>query len=190
VIRQTISCDICKSEKKESNHWYVVYEQGGELRLSGWNSRQRMRPDARHLCGQSCVYKLVEDFLARVIATRGPQDEGREHSAIKRPPARAQIAANILTDTSLTSNAAYDDVEEYARLVTPGETAASAGRLTSAGLAAANLPGIGVVVPLDESARQAQRTRRAEAWEREREREVEEAEPKPDFVGRSAGRLL
>jgi hypothetical protein len=186
VIRQTISCDICKSEKKQSNHWYVVYEQGAELRLSGWNSRQRMRPDAKHLCGQSCVYKLVEDFMGRLMATRGPQDESRELPSIKRPPLRA----HVVTDTSLTSNAAYDDVEEYARLITPAESTAPAGRLAAAGLPAPSLPGIGMVVPLDESARQAQRTRRAEAWEREREREVEEAEPKADFVGRSAGRLL
>jgi len=186
VIRQTISCDVCKSEKKQSNHWYVVYEQGAELRLSGWNSRQRMRPDAKHLCGQSCVYKLVEDFMARLIATRGPQDESRALPAIKRPPARAPIA----TDTSLTSNAAYDDVEEYARLITPAEPAAMAGRLPAAGLPDIGVPGIGLVVPLDDSARHAQRTRRAEAWERERERELQEAEPKPDFVGRSASRLL
>ena len=177
MIRQIISCDICKSEKKQSNHWYVVYEQGGELRLSGWSSRQRTRPGARHLCGQSCVYKLVDDFMAQLFAMRGAGQESRETAATKCPPARAHIA----TDTSLTSHAAYEGVEEYARLIAPPEPE----KLPAAAPASA-----GIVVPLNGSLRQAARIRRAEAWERERERESQEAEPKPDFVGRSAGRLL
>ncbi len=40
VIRQAISCDICATEKKQTNHWFVAYEQGGELRVSGWQLAQ------------------------------------------------------------------------------------------------------------------------------------------------------
>jgi len=40
VIRQAISCDICGSEKKQTNHWFVAYDQSGELRISGWLSRK------------------------------------------------------------------------------------------------------------------------------------------------------
>jgi hypothetical protein len=70
VIRQAISCDICASEKKQTNHWFVAYEQTGELRVSGWNSRNRLRPGSKHLCGQTCLHKLVDEFMANTIATR------------------------------------------------------------------------------------------------------------------------
>jgi len=29
VIRQAISCDICGTEKKQTNHWFVAYDQEG-----------------------------------------------------------------------------------------------------------------------------------------------------------------
>ena len=67
MIRQAISCDICASEKKQTNHWFVAYEIAGELRVSGWNSRNRQKPNAKHLCGQTCLHKLVDDFMARTI---------------------------------------------------------------------------------------------------------------------------
>jgi hypothetical protein len=44
VIRQAICCDICGAEKKQANHWFMAYDQNGELRVSGWNSRNRLQP--------------------------------------------------------------------------------------------------------------------------------------------------
>lgn len=67
MIRQAISCDICAAEKKQTNHWFVAYEMGGELRISGWNTRNRLRANSKHLCGQTCLHKLVDDFMARSI---------------------------------------------------------------------------------------------------------------------------
>jgi hypothetical protein len=70
VIRQAISCDICGAEKKQTNHWFVAYEQAGELRVSGWSSRNRLKADSKHLCGQACLHKLADDFMARVIGEK------------------------------------------------------------------------------------------------------------------------
>ena len=80
MIRQAITCDICASEKRQTNHWFVAYEQAGELRVSGWNSRNRQRPGAKHLCGQTCLHKLVDDFMAQSISVR-PQQSAIEESA-------------------------------------------------------------------------------------------------------------
>ena len=121
VIRQAISCDICGTEKKQTNHWFVAYDQGEELRVSGWNTRNRLRPGFKHLCGQTCVHKLVDDFMARALTARVPQtaqidvdDEYMEQS--------------MGADASLTSNAAYKEVESSARLIAMPRPAASAGR--------------------------------------------------------------
>ncbi len=97
MIRQAISCDICGTEKKQTNHWFVAYDQGGELRVSGWNSRNRLRPGSKHLCGQTCLHKLVDDFMARAITARAPQAAQNEieEEVMEQTPK---------TDTSLVSN--------------------------------------------------------------------------------------
>ena len=110
MIRQAISCDICGTEKKQTNHWFVAYEQGGELRVSGWNSRNRLRPGSKHLCGQTCLHKLVDEFMAKAIAVRPHRGRGGGFDAQEQA---------VGADTSLTSSAAYVEVESSARLLTP-----------------------------------------------------------------------
>ncbi len=99
VIRQAISCDICASEKRQTNHWFVAYEQGGELRVSGWSSRHKLRPGSKHLCGQTCLHKLVDEFMAKAIAVRAqrPVDEPAEEMITELP---------AVVEASLTSDAA------------------------------------------------------------------------------------
>ena len=178
MIRQAISCDICASEKKQTNHWFVAYEQGGELRVSGWLSRNRLRPGSKHLCGQTCLHKLVDDFMARAISLR-PQTAAAEASEVRESEVR-ELAAGV--DTSLTSDAAYVEVESSARLITPVTPPTpktpirpQAELVTLPARAHADAP----VVPADESPRFASRNWRAEAWERERERELRANERGP-----------
>lgn len=170
VIRQAISCDICGRDKQQTNHWFVVYEHGAELRISGWNAQVRMSMKAKHLCGQTCLHKLVDDFMAHTIAVRIAAQE--EEGIVEPKP-----AASIATDMSLTSPAAHavpvralpltavpyhDDIESSARVVTPEST---------------NRTQLDVVP----AARPAYNSRawRAEAWKREQEREKRAARDVP-----------
>ena len=182
VIRQAISCDICASEKKQTNHWFVAYEQGGELRVSGWNSRNRLRPGSKHLCGQTCLHKLVDEFMAKAIAVRTPAAaaEGSEFQF----PVQAQVAG---VDSSLTSSAAYVEAESSARLIMPPTPAAPAPPTRpQTGIVA--MPARPHPEPFrpqpDEPPRYASRNWRAEAWERERERELRATEHHPDIAAR------
>jgi hypothetical protein len=241
VIRQAISCDICGTEKKQTNHWFVAYDQGGELRVSGWSSRNRLRPGAKHLCGQTCLHKLVDDFMAQALAVRTPstaqngaeaepqeqmarsgsgpaaiettkavktraiESRGLETGATGVRTASAWEAgrrAASATDTSLTSDAAYegyaasDEFESSARLIPtpapavsarsplrmPMELIAAPAKTRSEEVAAcpveAALPAIG------EPPRYASRNWRAAAWERERERETSAGERRPVLAAR------
>lgn len=193
MIRQAITCDICASEKKQTNHWFVAYEQGGELRVSGWNSRNRQRAGAKHLCGQTCLHKLVDDFVARTIQ-RAPavSEAGETESESVSTPVTAPVVASLpvavhATDTSLTvqpnAHAYLDEFESSARLITPQAPASIA-------VAAASKP---VRAPAElvrmperiaseerletptETPRYSSRNWRSEAWERERERELRAA---------------
>ncbi len=64
MIRQAISCDICGAQRRETNHWFIAYEQSGELRVSGWNFQRLHCPGTKHLCGENCLHKLLDEFLA------------------------------------------------------------------------------------------------------------------------------
>jgi hypothetical protein len=177
VIRQAISCDICGTEMQNPNHWFVVYDGAAEFRMTRWNTRTRLRPEARHLCGQTCLHKLVDDFMARTISERvstsaekadQPQPENEkktQQSGIK--PAGASLTSAPPPTTPIRPpmpipqtypDTYIDDYESSARLITPIEPER---RPTSETPAA---------TPSYSS-----RSWRAEAWKREREREQREA---------------
>ena len=64
VILESFTCDICGIEKKVANHWFIAFEHNGTLKLSAWSALNRKR-QMKHLCGQSCVHRLVDEFMAR-----------------------------------------------------------------------------------------------------------------------------
>ncbi|MFZ0302424.1 MAG: hypothetical protein WAL75_07055 [Terracidiphilus sp.] len=183
MIRQAITCDICGSEKRQTNHWFVAYELNGELRMSGWSSRHRLRPGSKHLCGQTCLHKLVDEFMAKSIAVRAQPSDDEE-------PTLATA-----TDISLTSKAAYDElpakkigfdeIESGIRLLTPiDDNAPRPGQRLPAGLAIPAHNDAAGVGGIPDAPRYNSANWRAEAWERERERELRAAERRPDIVRR------
>lgn len=196
MIRQAISCDICAAEKRQTNHWFVAYEQGGELRVSGWTSRHRLRPESKHLCGQTCLHKLVDEFMAKSIAVRAQ----RRGQAIE-----TEAEPAVLDDTSLTTASAAQ-VAAATRVAAAAEAAAaeaeeeSSARLITAPPPIPNkiayrpqpelvtmpsrpLPHDGPPLPAD-TLRYASRRWHAEAWERERERELRATENRSDIPAR------
>ncbi len=194
VIRQAISCDICATEKRQTNHWFVAYEQAGELRISGWNSRHRQRPDAKHLCGQICLHKLVDEFMAKSIAVRQQRTANTNEAAHKMP---------AVTDASLTSNATFAKPPGAGGLESRGPWVGepeSSARLLAPPAPIPPTPTLRpqpelVTMPLRprhedfsplpaERQRPASRNLRAEAWERERERELRAIENRPDIAER------
>jgi hypothetical protein len=191
VIRQAISCDVCGAEKKQTNHWFVACEQAGELRVSGWNSRNRLRAGSKHLCGQTCLHKLVDEFMARTIAARVP-------APAAEPPETESV--RVIADTSLTSPAAYKDLEPSARPVMPaGSDSAVADSpllVPSRATAVVSMPvrpttdsvPAAIAAPAaDEPPVYSSRRWRAEAWERERSRELRAVERHPDILRRRKG---
>jgi hypothetical protein len=162
-------------EMKQTNHWFVAYEQGRELRVSGWNSRNRLRPGSKHLCGQTCLHKLVDDFMARALTASGPQATAGAASDTQGKVLKRAMG----TDASLTSSAAFEDAEfeSSARLI-PAPVPVAPTRLPlrmpiELVAAPARQRDDETVIPVDdEPPRFASRNWRAAAWEREREREL------------------
>lgn len=69
MIRQTINCDMCSVEKQAAtSYWFVAYEKNGELSLRAWEASMPAKKDAKHLCGQKCVQRLMSNFTASVMS--------------------------------------------------------------------------------------------------------------------------
>lgn len=195
MIRQAISCDLCGTEMQNPTHWFVAYDQGAELRVSGWNTRCRLRAGAKHLCGQTCLHKLVDDFMARTLSARSPsaankvamREKTADGAILQNDPGITSAAAE--TALARTAALAIDEYGSSARLITPLQVAAPAGpsRPLPLRLAVATSRSAvdesevnGGVAPSDSP-----RTWRAEAWKREREREQRSKEhPEPGSARR------
>jgi hypothetical protein len=191
VIRQAISCDICGTEKKQTNHWFVAYDQGGELRVSGWSSRNRLRPGSKHLCGHTCLHKLLDDFMAQAV-------KARPSKVVEEESQDEFVEQSTKTDTSLTSVAASNEIESSARLIAATKPASQPKPIEAPvpiARPALRGPMELIVVPARprpeepappavEQPRFASRNWRAEAWEREREREMRAGERHPGMARR------
>lgn len=198
MIRQAISCDICATEKRQTNHWFVAFEQGGELRISGWSARSRLRPGMKHLCGQTCIHKLVDEFMARCIAVRIPHEAAEEQPIPPQSATEASLFSNAATPTPAFNPIPREETapdqpfaHEYS-----GSPADSSARLIPAPLLRqttpvrpapelvpmpARPPVTPPVQPLpEEPSRYISRNWRAEAWDRERERELRAVERRPE----------
>lgn len=176
MIRQAISCDICGAEMQHANHWFVACENGAELRVTAWNPRGRPRADAKHLCGQTCLHKLMDEFVARtqparlhpaggspaeaqIIAPQMPPKRAAQRTLPARVPV-ARLAPQPVAAVHLP--AAIDEFESSARLIaTPAEKEMTG---VQGHDFAAELSGI------------SPRNWHAEAWKREREREQRASE--------------
>jgi hypothetical protein len=89
VIEQVITCDMCGAQKRQTNHWFVAREESGEMRIRGWNSLHLLSHGTKHLCGETCVHKLVSQFLMTLVDAGTQQSADKSHS---RPDAKAKMA--------------------------------------------------------------------------------------------------
>lgn len=73
MIIQSISCDMCGAQKRETNHWFLANQESGELHVSQWTSEHLLCPGTKHLCGESCLHKFLGEFLAHALQAPTPQ---------------------------------------------------------------------------------------------------------------------
>jgi hypothetical protein len=169
VIRQAISCDVCGTDKKETNHWFVAYEHGSELRISGWSSPHRLHARSRHLCGQTCLHKLIDEFFARTLAASAALPD--------QDPTRADPEVKDLslarTDASLTSRVAHPFVSSRLPKF-PGlgidQSESSAWPMAPASRDSISADSIPAADPPASPTGFNTKAWRAEAWKREKER--------------------
>ena len=97
MIRQVITCNICGSQKRQTNHWFEAYQETGELRISGLNSLRLLSPETKHLCGEACAHKLISQFLMRSVdlGTQRATDKSETASARTQTSVRQQVTPGL-----------------------------------------------------------------------------------------------
>lgn len=62
---EQINCDICGKKKGDVNHWWLMSKTLTEFRIHRWNEKtvKRLVRFGKHLCGQECVIKAVNEYL-------------------------------------------------------------------------------------------------------------------------------
>lgn len=136
MIRQAINCDMCGAEKLESaSHWFVAEEQGGELRMRAWGTSKGTKKNLKHLCGQKCVQRLMDNFTASVLAGlhagKGTKDAAQEKlQPVAAQPQQPHVPEQDLEDVPLLERMGYDratiaeiEAESWAGPVRPKEPA-------------------------------------------------------------------
>ena len=106
MIRQAINCDMCGAERVEStSFWFVADELGGEIRLRGWESPKKSRRNVRHLCGQKCVQRMMDNFTASLKA-------GQQAGKLPKEPAALQPASQPIPQPTELDQADVRDSDD------------------------------------------------------------------------------
>lgn len=167
MIRQAVSCDICGADMRQTNHWFIARQLGDELRITGWNARVRARTGAKHLCGQTCVHKLLDEFLARNLASR-PAAAEADHAL------QSLMTTNVPVATGCAARVAHSASRSVTPIAEPCFDDQSSARLKPAAPEA--LPAVAAPLPPTSIT---SRAGHAEAWKRELARIQSEPQARP-----------
>ena len=77
----SIRCGQCGVEKKETNHWWLVYADKGGVVVIFFSEAGALYPNHEPVCGLGCAVRAVEKCLVEVLGTDKVRDPGVEISA-------------------------------------------------------------------------------------------------------------
>jgi hypothetical protein len=66
IIPSPYICDECGTQKKESNHWWLLIPDWGDRNsfvLMPWSSLYVDGLDVKHLCSESCATKQLSKWM-------------------------------------------------------------------------------------------------------------------------------
>ena len=92
MIRMVPSCDVCKTDKKEVNHWFILYTGAPDNRtlvdgteyfvsICKWDDTEASRPGRIHICGHACLMKKIS-LLAGVPQADDVEEQRRNYASM------------------------------------------------------------------------------------------------------------
>ena len=71
-IETKYTCDVCGAVRGATNHWFLASAGSGAY-IIPWNrvpSKEIHKVAAKHLCGQACAHKFLDQFFTGLDANR------------------------------------------------------------------------------------------------------------------------
>ena len=65
-VTKKYSCDVCGAERKEANHWFLVYaplDTTKSIFITAFSFANAEREEAINICGESCLHKWISSNL-------------------------------------------------------------------------------------------------------------------------------
>jgi hypothetical protein len=64
-IKTVTTCDVCGTEKKDTNHWWRIGLNASTLWAQPfWDITEKYKVVYRDACGQACAMKLFDRYLS------------------------------------------------------------------------------------------------------------------------------
>ncbi len=77
--KRTYTCDVCGAEKRETNHWFVIFQRGEFQTIARFTAANldttHITPGTAisHVCGENCALKKTSEFLTAPPAIEIPE---------------------------------------------------------------------------------------------------------------------
>jgi len=59
-MKKTVYECACGQQRKESNHWFLLFHYEGFITLHKWRDDLVDSPNAEHICGPGCLAKAID----------------------------------------------------------------------------------------------------------------------------------
>ena len=70
MIKTTVVCDECGTQKGEETNWFAVTDFTDEFKVSRTGMYTgSLPPGTKDICGQNCLHKQLDKFLSKTVAT-------------------------------------------------------------------------------------------------------------------------
>ena len=65
---QVYQCDVCRTAKLQTNHWFLVTSTKTGLALRNWSDSAARAAGVKHLCGSTCALRCVGQWAEEETA--------------------------------------------------------------------------------------------------------------------------
>ncbi len=63
ALTHSVTCDICRTPKREANHWFTYLEDAGRVTFYPWSEHDYLQHN--HVCSERCCMTVLSRTLAK-----------------------------------------------------------------------------------------------------------------------------
>jgi hypothetical protein len=76
-------CDVCGTTRAKSNHWRLVVIDAKGFHVCDWNDSKAKNKKVKHICGQLCLHKSLDKYMAPSAPILVSEEHEEENLAMR-----------------------------------------------------------------------------------------------------------